>query len=178
MTMPFVETPIPDLLIFEPKVWEDDRGYFFECYNQSTFAAAGLNYHFVQDNEAKSAKGVLRGLHFQRGEAAQAKLVRVPVGEVFDVAVDMREGSPTYRKWFGVYLSEQNKRQLLIPRGFAHGYLVTSETAVFSYKCDNLYDKEAEGGLLYNDPIIGVEWPVLDVSYQLSPKDEVWPLLG
>lgn len=175
--MPFLSTPIQDLLIFEPQVWGDERGYFFECYNQATFTEAGLQYDFVQDNEAKSVKGVLRGLHFQRGAAAQAKFVRVTEGEVFDVAVDMRSGSPTYRKWYGAYLSAENRRQLLIPRGFAHGYLVTSETAVFQYKCDNIYDKSSESGIRYNDPKIGVQWPALDVPYQLSAKDKVWPLL-
>ena len=119
--MPFLETPIADLFLFEPQVWEDERGYFFESYNQATFAKHGLDYTFIQDNEAKSSKGVLRGLHFQKGAAAQAKLVRVTQGEVFDVAVDLRAGSPTYLKWFGTYLSADNKRQLLVPRGFGHG---------------------------------------------------------
>jgi dTDP-4-dehydrorhamnose 3,5-epimerase len=176
--MPFLETPIADLFLFEPQVWEDERGYFFESYNQATFAKHGLDYTFIQDNEAKSDKGVLRGLHFQRGAAAQAKLVRVTQGEVYDVVVDLRENSPSYLQWFGVYLSAANKHQLLVPRGFGHGYLVTSETAVFSYKCDNLYNKEAEGGLLYNDPAIGVDWPELDVPYQLSEKDRLWERLG
>ncbi len=175
--MPFIETSIPDLLIFEPNVWKDDRGYFFESYNANTFASAGLNYHFVLDNEAKSTKGVLRGLHFQKGETAQAKLVRVTEGEVYDVAVDMRPNSATYGQWCGLILSAENKRQFLVPRGFAHGYLVMSETAVFNYKCDNFYNKATEGGLRYNDPKIGVDWPKLDVPYQLSPKDEEWALL-
>jgi dTDP-4-dehydrorhamnose 3,5-epimerase len=175
--MPFLETPIADLYLFEPQVWADERGYFFESYNQATFAKQGLDYHFIQDNEAKSSRGVLRGLHFQRGTASQAKLVRVTAGEVYDVAVDMRVGSATYGQWFGAYLSAENKRQMLVPRGFAHGYLVTSEVAVFNYKCDNLYDKAAEGGIMYNDPAIGVEWPVLEVPYQLSDKDREWALL-
>lgn len=176
--MPFLETPIADLYIFEPQVWEDERGYFFESYNQATFRKQGLDYNFIQDNEAKSNKGVLRGLHFQRGAAAQAKLVRVTEGEVFDVVVDIRENSPTYLQWFGVYLSAANKRQLLVPRGFAHGYLVTSDTAVFNYKCDNLYDRTAEGGMAYNEPAVGVEWPVLEVPYQLSEKDLLWEAWG
>ncbi|RME99368.1 MAG: dTDP-4-dehydrorhamnose 3,5-epimerase [Bacteroidetes bacterium] len=176
--MAFVATPLADLYIFEPKVWADDRGYFFESYNQRTFAAAGLNYVFVQDNEARSTKGVLRGLHFQHATHAQAKLVRVTEGAVFDVAVDLRAQSSTYGQWFGLELSAHNKRQLLIPRGFAHGYLVLSETAVFSYKCDNFYQREAEGGIPYNDPQIGIDWPVLDVPYQLSPKDEQWQSLS
>ena len=175
--MLFHATPIQDLFIFEPQVWGDERGYFFESYNQKTFAEVGLHYNFVQDNEAKSTKGVLRGLHFQRGDAAQAKFVRVTEGEVFDVAVDMREGSPSFGKWYGAYLSAENRRQMLIPRGFAHGYLVTSEAAVFQYKCDNIYDKSSESGIRYNDSKIGVEWPVLDVPYQLSAKDQIWPLL-
>ena len=176
--MPFIDTPIPDLYLFEPQVWADERGYFFESYNQATFAARGLHYDFIQDNEAQSERGVLRGLHFQRGASAQAKLVRVTAGEVYDVAVDLRPGSATYGRWYGTYLSAANKLQLLIPRGFAHGYLVTSETAVFNYKCDNLYDKSAEGGVLYNDPRIGVAWPVLDVPYVLSEKDRGWALLA
>lgn len=176
--MPFVNTPIQDLLIFEPQVWKDDRGYFFESYNQHTYTQAGLAYQFVQDNEAKSTKGVLRGLHYQRGEAAQAKLVRVTAGEVFDVAVDLRDGSPTYGQWFGIFLSAENKRQLLVPRGFAHGYLVTSEVAIFNYKCDNFYNKAAEGGLIYNDPTVGVEWPDVGVPYLLSDKDELLPSLA
>lgn len=172
--MPFLETPIADLYIFEPQVWEDERGYFFESYNQATFQKQGLEYNFIQDNEAKSDLGVLRGLHFQRGAAAQAKLVRVTQGEVYDVVVDIRKDSTTYLQWFGVYLSAANKRQLLVPRGFAHGYLVTSLTAVFNYKCDNLYDRSAEGGMAYNEPAVGVEWPVLEVPYQLSEKDKIW----
>ncbi|MEM1216458.1 MAG: dTDP-4-dehydrorhamnose 3,5-epimerase [Bacteroidota bacterium] len=176
--MPFIETPIADLLLFEPQVWKDDRGYFYESYNQKTFESAGLHYHFVQDNEAKSSRGVLRGLHYQRGAAAQAKLVRVTQGEVFDVAVDLRASSPTYGQWYGVQLSAENKRQLLVPRGFAHGYLVTSETAVFSYKCDNFYDKSAEGGLIYNDPTVGVRWPNVGVAHQLSEKDTILPKLA
>ncbi|PSR11983.1 MAG: dTDP-4-dehydrorhamnose 3,5-epimerase [Bacteroidetes bacterium] len=176
--MPFLETPLPGCYIFEPVVWEDDRGYFFESYNQQTFAAQGLDFVFVQDNEAKSVRGVLRGLHYQVGAAAQTKLVRVTEGEVYDVAVDLRQESETYGKWFGTVLSAQNRRQLLVPRGFAHGYLVLSETAVFNYKCDNLYNKDAEGGICYNDPALGVEWPALSVPYQLSPKDELWPPFG
>ncbi|MEL7220579.1 MAG: dTDP-4-dehydrorhamnose 3,5-epimerase [Bacteroidota bacterium] len=173
--MPFLETSIPNLIIFEPKVWEDKRGYFFESYNQATFQAAGLDYTFIQDNEAKSSKGVLRGLHFQKGAASQAKLVRVTEGAVFDAVVDLRSGSPTYGQSFGTMLSAENKRQLLIPRGFAHGYLVTSETAVFNYKCDNIYNRDAEGGLAYNDPTANVAWPQIDVPYLLSDKDQEWP---
>ena len=175
--MPFLETPIPDLYIFEPQVWEDERGYFFEAYSQKTYQEAGLDYTFIQDNEAKSTKGVLRGLHFQANGYSQAKLVRVTEGEVFDAVVDLRKTSPTYGQWFGLMLSATNKRQLLVPRGFAHGYLVTSETAVFNYKCDNVYHKTSEGGLAYNDPAVGIEWPSLEVPYLLSAKDEIWPNL-
>lgn len=176
--MPFVETPIADLYVFEPQVWEDERGYFFESYNAQTFRAQGLDYSFVQDNEAKSTRGVLRGMHYQVGAAAQAKLVRVTQGEVFDAVVDLRTDSPTYGQWFGLLLSDENKRQLLVPRGFAHGYLVTSETAVFNYKCDNVYDRSAEGGIMYNDPQVGIVWPEVKGEYVLSEKDEHWPALG
>jgi len=176
--MPFLETPIEGLLVFEPQVWEDDRGYFFESYNQQYFAQNGIHTVFVQDNEAKSTVGVLRGLHYQTSTAAQAKLVRVTEGEVFDVAVDLRPGSTTYGQWHGVFLSAQNKRQYFVPRGFAHGYLVISPTAVFCYKCDNFYDKNAEGGLCFDDAAIGVEWPKIEGKYLLSEKDKVWPKFG
>ncbi|MEZ4986002.1 MAG: dTDP-4-dehydrorhamnose 3,5-epimerase [Saprospiraceae bacterium] len=175
--MPFVTTTIADLLVYEPKVWEDARGYFFESFSQRLFEEAGLDYRFIQDNEARSTQGVLRGLHFQRGEAAQAKLVRVTTGAVFDVAVDLRPDSATYRQWYGLELSADNKKQLLIPRGFAHGYLVLSDVAVFSYKCDNFYAPSEEGGLRYDDPALGINWPVLNVPYQLSGKDTAWELL-
>ncbi|MCB0635932.1 MAG: dTDP-4-dehydrorhamnose 3,5-epimerase [Lewinella sp.] len=176
--MPFLTTPIADLLIFEPQVWEDDRGYFFESYNQRVFADAGITGPFVQDNEARSTRGVLRGLHYQVGEHAQAKLVRVTQGSVYDVAVDLRPGSSTHGQWFGLELSEANKCQLYVPRGFAHGYLVLSDTAVFSYKCDNFYQRDAEGGLRYDDPALGIDWPSVEGGYQLSPKDEQWPAFG
>lgn len=170
----FESTPIPGLLIFEPRVFGDERGYFFESYNAKAFREAGIDCTFVQDNQAKSSKGVLRGLHFQTGDAAQAKLVRVISGEVFDVAVDLREDSPTKGQWFGVYLSEENQRQLFVPRGFAHGYLVTSEEAVFAYKCDNFYAPEAEGGLRYDDPELGIEWPTLGTEYIVAARDLAW----
>lgn len=176
--MPFFDTPIEGLRIFEPNVWEDERGYFFESYNQELFAANGINNVFVQDNEAKSSYGVLRGLHYQIGDAAQAKLVRVTEGEVFDVAVDLRPDSPTYGQWYGVFLSAENKRQFLVPRGFAHGYLVTSPTAVFCYKCDNVYNKSAEGGLRFDDKAVAIEWPAVKGDYILSEKDVLWPAFG
>lgn len=175
--MPFSPTPIPDLQLFTPRVFGDERGYFYESWNQETFRAAGIDAPFVQDNQARSPKGVLRGLHRQKGENAQAKLVRVIHGEVFDVAVDLRPGSPTLHQWFGVILSGKNHQQLFIPRGFAHGYLVLSETAVFAYKCDNYYAPKAESGLRYNDPAIGIEWPDLGMEYTVAERDLSWPLL-
>lgn len=176
--MPFQTTFIPDLLIFEPKILYDDRGYFFESYSQRTWEAAGQSVDFVQDNQARSTRGVLRGLHYQVGEAAQAKLVRVVEGSVLDVAVDLREDSPAYGQWFSIVLSAENKRQLFVPRGFAHGYLVLSETAEFFYKCDNFYSKAHEGGIRYDDPKLGIDWQ-MDISEVLvSEKDAVLPGFG
>lgn len=173
----FTPTPLAGVQLFEPRVFGDDRGYFFESYNQRIFREAGIDCVFVQDNQAASARGVLRGLHLQTGEHAQAKLVRVLSGEVYDVVVDMRPDSPTRGRWFGVYLSGENQKQLFVPRGFAHGYLVVSERAVFAYKCDNFYAPSAEGGLRYDDPILGIEWPELDVPYTVANRDLSWPLL-
>lgn len=167
------ETGIEGLLVIEPKVFPDSRGYFFESYNKQDFEEAGLHYDFVQDNQSKSSKMVLRGLHFQI-EHPQTKLVRVLDGEVFDVAVDLRNGSPTYGKWFGAILSAENNRQLLIPRGFAHGFLVLSDTAVFCYKCDDFYHPGDEGGIIWNDPDIGISWP-LDGEPILAEKDLAHP---
>ncbi len=164
-------TPIKDLVVIEPKVFGDERGYFYEAYNKNTFHELELDYDFVQDNQSFSRKGVLRGLHFQK-EFPQAKLVRVIEGEVFDVAVDLRKGSPTFGKWYGVTLSGENKKMFMIPRGFAHGFLVLSETAVFSYKCDDFYHPNDEGGIIYNDPDIGIEWPKVDCELVLSEKDK------
>ena len=164
-------TPIKDLVVIEPKVFGDERGYFYEAYNKNTFHELGLDYDFVQDNQSFSRKGVLRGLHFQK-EFPQAKLVRVIEGEVFDVAVDLRKDSPAFGKWYGVTLSGENKKMFMIPRGFAHGFLVLSETAVFSYKCDDFYHPNDEGGIIYNDPDIGIEWPEVDCELVLSEKDK------
>ena len=164
-------TPIKDLVVIEPKVFGDERGYFYEAYNKNTFHELGLDYDFVQDNQSFSRKGVLRGLHFQK-EFPQAKLVRVIEGEVFDVAVDLRKDSPTFGKWYGVTLSGENKKMFMIPRGFAHGFLVLSETAVFSYKCDDFYHPNDEGGIIYNDSDIGIEWPEVDCELVLSEKDK------
>ena len=176
--MPFQPTPIPGLLLFEPNVWNDARGYFFEAFNARTFAEGGIKAPFVQDNQARSTRGVLRGLHYQVGEAAQAKLVRVFEGEVLDVAVDLREGSPTYGEHFSVVLSAANKRQLYVPRGFAHGYAVLSETAEFFYKCDNFYDKASEGGIRFDDPGLGIDWQLPAEEVVVSDKDADLPRFG
>lgn len=176
--MPFIKTEIEDLIIFEPQIWEDDRGYFYESFNEATFKTAGINTHFVQDNQAKSSYGVLRGLHYQVGSYAQAKLVRVISGEVLDVVVDLRPSSKTYGKSFSIVLSALNKKQLFVPRGFAHGYAVLSETAEFFYKCDNFYNKEAEGGLIYNDEHLAIDWKLDQKDISLSEKDRVQPAFG
>lgn len=171
----FTKTAIDGVMIIDPVIFGDERGYFTETYNQTEFCENGLNYDFVQDNQSKSKKGVLRGLHFQK-TYPQAKLVRVLEGEVFDVAVDLRKGSKTYGKWVGVVLSGENKRQFMIPRGFAHGFLVLSQTATFSYKCDEFYHPEDEGGIIWNDPDIAIDWG--DVSgVILSEKDKKHPEL-
>ena len=168
----FIETKIKDLYIIEPKVFGDDRGYFMESYNRRDFVEAGLDMVFVQDNESKSKKGVLRGMHFQT-KFTQGKLVRATQGEVYDVAVDLRKGSPTYGQWEGVFLSAENKRQFYVPEGFAHGFLVLSDEAVFNYKCTSLYAPEYDGGLLWNDPDVGIEWPLDGIDeIILSEKDK------
>lgn len=170
----FIKTEIEGLYIIEQKVFGDSRGYFMETYHAWEFKEAGLDLTFVQDNQSKSKKGVLRGLHFQY-KYPQGKLVRVTKGEVFDVAVDLRRNSSTYGKWCGVFLSEENKRQFYIPEGFAHGFLVISEEAEFVYKCTDYYHPEDEGGILWSDPQIGIVWPlekVVDVI--LSEKDKKW----
>ncbi len=171
----FLETKIKGVYIIDVKIYGDNRGYFMETYKVDDFKAAGLDYTFVQDNQSSSHKGVLRGLHFQKIHP-QAKLVRVLKGEVFDVAVDLRKRSETYGQWVGVILSEGNKRQFLIPRGFAHGFIVTSDYAEFAYKCDELYYPEDEGGILWNDPYIAVKWPDVD-QIILSEKDKKNPTL-
>lgn len=171
-----IKTSIEGVLIVEPAVFGDNRGYFMETYNEREFQNAGIVNRFVQDNQSSSVRGVLRGLHFQKTHQ-QAKLVRVVSGEVFDVAVDLRNGSPTYGKWEGVILSAENKRQFLIPRGFAHGFAVLSEHAEFCYKCDDFYHPEDEGGILWNDPDIGIVWP-LTAEPVLSEKDKIHPRLA
>lgn len=168
----FIETKIKDLYIIEPKVFGDQRGYFMESYNAEHFREVGLTMTFVQDNESKSSKGVLRGLHFQT-RYTQGKLVRVTKGEVFDVAVDLRKGSPTYGQWEGVILSEENKRQFYVPEGFAHGFLVLSDEAVFNYKCTDFYHPEYDSGLLWNDEEVNIQWPLDRVdNLLLSEKDK------
>jgi dTDP-4-dehydrorhamnose 3,5-epimerase len=163
-------TDIDGLLVLEPKVFTDDRGYFFETFNDRNYKLPYAET-FVQDNEAKSNKGVLRGMHLQQGEFAQGKLVRVVKGSVFDVAVDVRTWSPTYGSWFGLELSEENKKQLWVPRGFAHGYLVLEDETIFSYKCDNYYYPAAEQGIRYDDPALGINWPDLGMPFIISNKD-------
>lgn len=170
------ETPIEGLVVIEPSVFGDDRGYFMETYNEDVFKDHGLDMIFVQDNESKSKKGVLRGLHFQT-KFPQGKLVRVTKGSVWDVGVDLRKDSPTYGQWYGVELTEDNKKMFYIPEGFAHGFLVLSDEAVFNYKCTNLYHPEYDGGIRWNDEEINVEWPEIDSEILLSDKDQNLPFL-
>ena len=173
--MNFIKTAIEGVYIIEPRIFTDDRGYFFESYSKAAFEAAGLHYDFVQDNQSKSVHGTVRGLHFQKGEHAQAKLVRVLEGTVLDVAVDLRRTSHTYGQYVAVELSADNNRQLLIPRGFAHGFSVLSETAVFAYKCDNLYCRESEGGIRFDDPSLAIDWRIDPAKALTSDKDKLHP---
>ena len=176
--MTVIPTDIEGCFIIEPKVMHDERGYFMESFNQAKFEeGTGTKVHFVQDNQSYSSKGVLRGLHYQTGEHAQAKLVRVLQGEVLDIAVDIRPDSETYGAYVAVVLSAQNNKQLFIPRGFAHGFLVLSDTATFFYKCDNLYNRESEGGIIYNDPAIGIDWQLPAEDLIISAKDQILPTL-
>ena len=171
--MNFIKTELDGVVIVEPRVFEDERGYFFESYNEAEFVKNGITNKFVQDNQSKSSYGVVRGLHCQLGEFAQAKLVRVLHGRVLDVAVDIRKNSPTFGKYVAVELSDENKRQLFIPRGFLHGFSVLSETAVFAYKCDNLYAPHAEFGIRFDDPDIGIDWKVPVDKIITSAKDNI-----
>jgi dTDP-4-dehydrorhamnose 3,5-epimerase len=173
--MKVIKTEFPGLLIIEPQVFSDKRGFFYESHNQKSFAAAGLDAVFVQDNHSQSGRGTLRGLHFQKGALAQTKLVRCTLGEVYDVAVDLRRGSPTFKRWFGVTLSAANKKQFYIPRGFAHGFAVLSDSAEFQYKCDAYYAPQAEAGILWNDPDLKIDWPVTQPV--ISAKDRQNPRL-
>ena len=175
--MKIISLAIPDVKLIEPDVFGDNRGFFMETYRADLFKEAGIPTNFVQDNMSSSRKGVLRGLHFQKDPYSQGKLVRVVRGEVFDVAVDLRKGSPYFGKWVGDLLSEDNKRSLYVPPGFAHGFCVVSDEAVFHYKCTEFYHPEAEGGLRYDDPTVNVEWPLPDLPKITSPKDEKAPFL-
>ena len=169
--MNYIQTEIDGVWIIEPKIFSDPRGYFMEAFKQQEFDATIGQINFIQDNESKSSFGTLRGLHYQKGDYCQAKLVRVIKGEVLDVAVDLRKSSPTFGKHISVLLSDDNKRQLFIPRGFAHGFLVKSEEAVFTYKGDNIYAPQAEASIIYNDPALGIDWPIADSQLVMSEKD-------
>ncbi len=176
--MPFTPTEFPGLLIYEPRVFNDDRGYFFESYNENTFLADGVAMKFVQDNQARSTYGVIRGLHFQLAPHAQTKLIRSLSGSILDVVVDLRKGSPKYGKVFSIELSADNKKQLLVPKGFAHGYSVLTETAEVLYKCDAFYHKESEGGLLFNDPALAIDWQIPADKALVAAKDLILPGLS
>jgi dTDP-4-dehydrorhamnose 3,5-epimerase len=173
--MEIIKTPIEGLLVIEPQVFRDARGYFVETYNEERYRKAGIDTIFVQDNQSCSSYGVVRGLHFQKPPYEQAKLVCCTVGRVLDVAVDLRPDSPTYGQWYGVELSEENKRQFFIPKGFAHGFSVLSESAIFTYKCDNVYHPEAEGGILLNDPKLAIDWRIPEEVRIISTKDTKHP---
>ena len=178
MRMRVIETAIEGAIIIEPKVFSDDRGYFFESFSQKEFEEKVCKTVFVQDNESKSTYGVLRGLHFQKMPYAQSKLVRVVKGKVLDVAVDIRKGSPTFGKHVAVELSEDNKLQFFVPRGFAHGFIVLSEEAIFQYKCDNYYTPQSESGIMWNDPALNIDWQIPLEDVILSGKDKINPLLS
>ena len=173
--MKIVKTEISGLVVIEPRVFDDDRGYFFESYRYENYIEAGISEPFIQDNESKSVRGVVRGLHYQLNNFSQAKLVRVVQGKVFDVAVDLRKGSPTFGEWFGLELSDDNKKQLFVPRGFAHGFSVLSETAIFTYKCDNVYNSEAERSINPFDTKLGIDWKLDDSEQIVSEKDKQAP---
>jgi len=175
--MQFIKTEFPGLLVFEPKIFEDNRGYFFESYNQKVFSTEGIEINFVQDNQASSTFGVIRGLHFQLEPYAQTKLIRVLTGAIIDTVVDIRKNAPTYGKAYSIELSAQNKKQLLVPKGFAHGYSVISETAEVFYKCDQFYHKEADGGIAWNDPAFQIDWKIPTDKITVSEKDKHHPLL-
>lgn len=175
--MNFITTEVPGVIIIEPMIFNDTRGYFYESYKKEIFDSKIGPFEVVQENESKSTCGVLRGIHFQKGDNAQAKLVRVLKGKVIDVAVDLRRSSPTFTKYVMVELSEENKRQLFVPRGFGHAYLVLSDEAVFTYKVDNAYAPQAEGSVLFSDPILNIKWPLAKEKLTLSDKDFFAPLL-
>jgi len=177
--MKVIETKLKGCFIIEPTIFGDERGYFFESFNKEKFKElTGVEIEFVQDNESFSTKGVLRGLHFQKGDDAQAKLVRVSQGNVLDIAVDIRKESPTFGQYVAIELSGENKKQFFIPRGFAHGFIVLSNTVTFLYKCDNLYKKESEGGIIYNDKALNIDWKLPESEFVISPKDTILPTLA
>jgi dTDP-4-dehydrorhamnose 3,5-epimerase len=176
--MPFIPTALPGVVIFEPKVFGDSRGYFFESYNANVFKEAGIDVTFVQDNESRSNYGVLRGLHFQQAPYMQAKLVRVAQGKVLDVVVDIRAGSPHFGRWISVELSGENRRQIFVPRGYAHGFVSLSEEVVLLYKCDNFYNPASEAGIRYDDAALNIDWQIPAKDICLSPKDEKLPALS
>jgi len=169
--MEIIKTPISDLIIIKPRVFADSRGFFYETYNEKSYLEAGIDLHFCQDNQSKSSYGVIRGLHYQLSPQSQSKLVTVIQGAVWDVAVDLRALSPTYGQWYGVELTEENHLQFLIPQGFAHGFSVLTETAIFSYKCDNFYSPTLERGIMYNDPALGIDWKIPADKAVISDKD-------
>ena len=176
--MPFISTEIPGLLVFEPKIFSDSRGYFFESYNEKIFKEEGIAIRFVQDNQSSSSYGVIRGLHYQLNPYAQTKLIRVLSGRILDVAVDLRKGSPTFGHHFDIELSSENKKQLLIPKGFAHGFSVLSDKAEVFYKCDGFYNKESERGIRFNDPSLNIDWQIPADKAIISDKDLVLPALA
>ena len=176
--MPFEKTDINGLLVFEPQVFEDERGYFFESYNEKIFQQEGIDIKWVQDNQSSSLYGVIRGLHYQLPPFAQSKLIRVLKGKILDVVVDIRKGSPSYGKLFSLKLSAKNKKQLFIPAGFAHGFSVLSEKAEVLYKCDNFYNKETEAGIIYNDPALQIDWGIPGEDIRISEKDKNLPVLA
>jgi len=175
--MEIIETPIKDLFIIKPRVFADARGFFFESYNETNYKADGIDIHFCQDNQSKSSYGVIRGLHYQLNPQSQSKLVSVVQGSVWDVAVDLRKGSSTFGQWYGVELTEENHLQFLVPQGFAHGFSVLSETAVFTYKCDDFYSPKLERGIMYNDPALAIDWKIPAEKAIISDKDTKHPLL-
>jgi len=173
--MPFIKTNIPGLLVFEPEVFEDSRGYFYESYNENLFLKEGIEVKFVQDNQSRSGYGVIRGLHYQLNPFSQSKLVRVLSGSILDVAVDIRKNSPAYLQSYSIELSSENKKQIFVPKGFAHGYSVLSETAEIFYKCDNFWNKETEGGIMYNDAQLNIDWKIPEEKVIISKKDMGFP---
>jgi dTDP-4-dehydrorhamnose 3,5-epimerase len=175
--MGFIKTDMEGFLIYEPKVFSDDRGYFFESYNEKTFLEAGLSFDLVQDNQSFSSYGVLRGLHFQKEPHAQTKIIRVLKGKILDVVVDIRKNSSTYKKWVSVELSDDNYRQLIVPKGFAHGFVVLSDTALVMYKCDDFYAPKSDAGIRFDDPELNIDWKIDKAHIKVSDKDENLPLL-